>query len=119
MTRRPLATDARRPRTVYLSDELWDALERLYVEERMRRPGEASKIAVVEQVVRLGIAEWRRRHAPAVLPAEPQAPTPARTGRTTSKAARARQPRVSPVQRLLLASDPGRAPDIPSVAEPD
>jgi hypothetical protein len=48
-------TENRRPHTVYLRDELWDALDRRYLETRLSSPTPPSKIEFIEKVLKAGM----------------------------------------------------------------
>jgi hypothetical protein len=48
-------TENRRPHTVYLTDKIWDALDRLYLETRLNSTTPPSKIEFIEQVLEAGM----------------------------------------------------------------
>ena len=48
-------TENRRPHTVYLRDEIWDALDRSYLETRLNSAASPSKIEFIEQVLEAGM----------------------------------------------------------------
>lgn len=59
MSRQPASpvTYSRHPHTVYLTEQLWEALDRLYLELRLRMPDPPSKIEFIERVLEAGMAK--------------------------------------------------------------
>jgi len=136
---------ARRPHTVYVTDELWALLERHHLELRLATTAASpSKIDFVEQVIRVGLeamgspsvgqqvprprsSQSASRHkeevpdtSPPLVP--PSVPRPEES--PSAEAARTPKPasekisrhRLSAMERLMQASDPGRPAPIPSAA---
>jgi len=126
--------ESRRPHTIYLTDQVWEALERRHLELRLAGAAPPSKIDFVEDVLRAGLeapaassspksralgTATRRKPAPPPPPeaaersteAVPEAPSrPQPSPRVT--------PRRSAMDRLMQASDPGRPAPIQSAADP-
>ena len=48
-------TESRRPHTIYLTDQVWEALERRHLELRLAGAAPPSKIDFVEDVLRAGL----------------------------------------------------------------
>jgi hypothetical protein len=139
-------TQSRHPHTVYLTDDAWQALDRAYLELRLRVSDPPSKIEFVEQVLAAGLKQWGRGKdgstpsTTAPRATSPDAPTRTETAKTRAPqrpkppdGARRREPsrskpppdgpaqaaaapRPPALQRLLQASDPGRPPAIHSGA---
>lgn len=109
----------RRAHTVYLTEEVWQALGRRHLELRLQGTAPDSKIEFVEQVLRVGLAAiGPKGKAPAAWEAKPAAhqadevePTAAARPQSTSR-------RTTVMDRLLQASDPGRPAPIRSAADP-
>jgi hypothetical protein len=121
----------RPPRTVYMTDELWNDIEQAHMQLRLAAPHTTprSKIEFTEEVIRLGLAELRRRaHQPvptgddATTPREREtaAPTPQVEELSPAPAPPPTRPLPSPrrsaADRLREASNPGRPARIQSAA---
>ncbi len=96
----------RRPHTFYLTDALWEELDRRHHEERARVGPRATKNEFIERALRLGLA---------ALVGEGAAPLPAPTAVGAVRAARAG--RRDPLEQLRQASAPGRPAPITSAAD--
>jgi hypothetical protein len=96
----------RRPHTFYLTDALWDELDRRHHEERARAGARATKNEFVERALRLGLA---------ALTGEPLAERPAQT--LVAAGPRAARVRRDPLEELRRASAPGRPAPIASAAD--
>jgi hypothetical protein len=94
----------RRPHTFYLTDALWDELDRRHHEERARAGGRATKNEFVERTLRLGLA--------ALAADASQERRPQVVGGTRSERARR-----DPLEELRRASAPGRPAPIASAAD--
>jgi hypothetical protein len=136
MTRRDTTprsiTELRQPHTVYLTNEVWEALERMHLQARLSSPAPPSKIEFIEEVLRAGMRRMAHAAPPSLpLPAAPALEVPpasnAATGiskeqehepsKRTAPVPSAPRRRPSPVERLLKASDPGHPAPIRSAAE--
>ena len=115
----PRLTENRKPHTVYLTDEVWSAVERGHLELRLRSPSAPAKIEYIEQLLQAGLGRLSRQDAaPRPSPAAPpkkatDSPTPA----APPPAAPAPSRRPSALERLKQASDPGQPAPIRSVAD--
>ena len=133
MSTDPNPKENRRPHTVYLTDDVWDAIERRHLEAKLS--GEAdSKIEFLEGLITTGLggntptAQRRPSTAAARVtePATPSAPAQPKeepaaareAKRTTPPPAAPKPRRSSALDRLMQASDPGRPAPIASAAEP-
>jgi hypothetical protein len=125
-TQRPI-TETRQAHTIYLTAEVWDALERAHLQARLADADSRSKIEFIEEILKLGMQALAGQNG--VSPTSDEVPTaqsqiPTRRGPdpadTPNASPEASQPRTrrrsSPVERLLQASDPGRPAPIRSVA---
>lgn len=120
----PPLTETRKPHTVYLTAELWSAIERSHLELRLQKSDAPSKIEYIEQVLRAGLdhvsaGQRQRPRRPAATP-QPAPPAPASAPQPTSTATR--HPVTAPrrptaLERLKQASDPGQPAPIRSVAD--
>lgn len=134
-TSRPILEN-RAAHTVYLSDELWDSLERVHLERRLAGSAGVSKVEFLETVMAAGLRSFQ--HPP---PAQPEttdgaaktdvresspAGSPLEVVPDSSVARLAERPppvtasskrRPNPMERLLQASDPGHPAPIRSVAD--
>jgi hypothetical protein len=120
-------TETRKPHTVYLTAELWSAIERSHLELRLQKPEAPSKIEYIEQVLRAGLEnlsvgerqrQQRQRRPTATPPSSPPEPASATrqpTVGTTPPIAVHRRPTA--LERLKQASDPGQPAPIRSVAD--
>jgi hypothetical protein len=99
----------RRPHTFYLTDALWDELDRRHHQERARAGARATKNEFIERALRLGLA---------ALAGEPleERPSPA-AGTGALRAARSERVRRDPLEELRRASAPGRPAPIASAAD--
>lgn len=114
-------TETRKPHTVYLTAELWSAIERSHLELRLQKPEAPSKIEYIEQVLRAGLghlsATGRQRPSrPAATP-PPATPDPAPAPPAVTTPPVAAQRRPTALERLKQASDPGQPAPIRSVAD--
>ena len=114
--------------TVYLSDDLWHALERTYLELRLAGTGQVSKVEFIEATMRAGLgllskaqttmAGVKASDKPKGDP-ENEATTyttkPKTDGQTEAGTKRSGR-RPNALDRLRQASDPGRPAPIHSVA---
>jgi hypothetical protein len=100
----------RRPHTFYLTDGLWEELDRRHHEERARVGARATKNEFVERALRLGLAALVGEGAGAE-------PLLAPTAVGVARAARAS--RRDPLEQLRRASAPGRPAPIASAADAD
>jgi hypothetical protein len=134
---------SRHPHTVYLTDEVWAALDRAHLETRLRE-GKAgpSKMEFVEATLSAGLAAIgesparslsRRRGcqdvdrvtvtgaaepaAPGEQPATQSAAAPPASEGTPEHEEKRRVRRSGALERLKQASDPGRPAPIRSAAE--
>ena len=112
----------RPPRTVYLTDDVWTDIEHAHMELRLAAPRTIprSTIEFTEEVIRVGLAELRRRASPSAPTSDHAAtqreeetapPTPPVEAPLTSSSPPARaqpSPRRSAADRLREASSPGR-----------
>jgi hypothetical protein len=98
----------RRPHTFYLTDALWDELDRRHHAERARLGARATKNEFIERALLLGLAAIVGEAAP--LAAATPAPAPLGASRPA---------RRDPLERLRQASAPGRAAPIASAAGAD
>ncbi len=118
----------RRPHTVYLTQELWDALDRLYLQSRLEGSA-TSKIELIERVLNAGIKAIGAddRNPETRPPKHISQPKRTQTKPTRRRATNQPKPKaVSPpgstarrgsaLERLKLASDPGRPTTIASAA---
>jgi hypothetical protein len=101
----------RRPHTFYLTDALWDELDRRHHEERARVGSRATKNEFIERALRLGLA------ALAGEPAQPLAERPTAAGERLGALRAARPARRDPLEELRRASAPGRPAPIASAAD--
>lgn len=117
-------TESRKPHTVYLTADVWSAIERGHLELRLREPSAPSKIEYIEQVLRAGLtqlapAQRGRPWQPATTP--PPAPTVSTEAPHVTPAVTtppiAAQRRPTALERLKQASDPGQPAPIRSVAD--
>lgn len=143
-----LADRRRRAHTVYLTEEVWQALGRRHLELRLQGTAPDSKIEFVEQVLRMGLAAigpkgkapaaWETKPAgqphgteaavaavdkadeqPRPAPGYGPAAHQADEAEPTANARPQSTPRRTTVMdRLLQASDPGRPAPIRSAADP-
>lgn len=119
-------TENRKPHTVYLTGELWSAIERGHLELRLREPAAPSKIEYIERVLQAGL---ERLSAPSRQQARrtPLSPTAAQVATPEPVTAQAPAPAAKPpavtqrrptaLERLKQASDPGQPAPIRSVAD--
>lgn len=124
----------RRARTIYLSDEVWEALDVAYMEERVARTraggGSIRKTEFIEGIIethlkrREGGSTTPRRRATAAPAAgvapepEPTAsPSPAEAARSAVPARPRPRRAGSALERMRAASDPGRPAAIESAAQ--
>ena len=98
----------RRPHTFYLTDALWEELDRRHHEERARVGARATKNEFIERALRLGLAALVGEGAGAE-------PLPAPTAVGAARAARVS--RRDPLEQLRQASAPGRPAPITSAAD--
>lgn len=93
----------RRAHTIYLTDELWEEIDRRYHAGRAGSGERTTKIAFIETLLRAGLnaATGGEEHEPA---------------RAIRPSAASRSRRGDPTQRLRAASEPGKAVPIPSAA---
>jgi hypothetical protein len=96
----------RRPHTFYLTDALWEELDRRHHAERARVGARATKNDFIERILRLGLA------AVAEAPPEERAVAAA-----PPRVARAGRERRDPLEELRRASAPGRPAPIASAAD--
>ena len=99
----------RRPHTFYLTDALWDELDRRHHAERARAGARATKNEFIERTLRLGLA------ALAGAPLEERPPRALEAG--APRAARGARGRPNPLEELRRASAPGRPAPIASAAD--
>ena len=97
----------RRPHTFYLTDALWDELDRRHHAERARAGARATKNEFVERALRLGLAALTGE-----LPEEHAAPAAA-----APRVTRGERARRDPLEELRRASAPGRPAPIASAAD--
>jgi hypothetical protein len=97
----------RRPHTFYLTDALWEELDRRHHAERARVGARATKNEFIERILRQGLAALvdEAPDAPAQAPVRAASP-PARGGRRDA------------LEELRRASAPGRPAPIQSAANP-
>jgi len=100
----------RRPHTFYLTDALWEELDRRHHAERARVGARATKNEFIERILRLGLAatDTPREERPAQ--AATASPAPARVARSGRE-------RRDPLEELRRASAPGRPAPIASAAD--
>ena len=99
----------RRPHTFYLTDALWDELDRRHHAERARAGARATKNEFIERALRLGLA------ALAGVPLEERSAPPLEA--SMALPARAERGRRDPLEELRRASAPGRPAPIASAAD--
>jgi hypothetical protein len=100
----------RRPHTFYLTDALWEELDRRHHAERARVGARATKNEFIERILRLGLAATDTTPAERPVQAAVAPPTPARVARTGRE-------RRDPLDELRRASAPGRPAPISSAAD--
>jgi hypothetical protein len=97
----------RRPHTFYLTDALWDELDRRHHEQRARAGGRATKNEFIERALRLGLEAL----------AGESVPEPAGQDAGGRAVRPARPARRDPLEELRRASAPGRPAPIASAAD--
>ena len=95
----------RRPHTFYLTDALWEELDRRHHAERARVGARATKNEFIERVLRLGLAA-----GDTTSEERPAQAAPARVVRSGRE-------RRDPLEELRRASAPGRPAPITSAAD--
>ena len=100
----------RRPHTFYLTDALWDELDRRHHAERARAGERTTKNEFIERTLRLGLRALDE------APAEERS-LPMRAAATPPRVARAARERRDPLEELRRASAPGRPAPITSAAD--